>query len=80
MDYFDTLTWQGNSRAMMNAVIDGTPILFRGMLKNKVAEWAQAQGLTVIDEDTVFRAVDELAPRDMAENQIKPQLEAMRTK
>jgi len=77
--YLDTLTWHQNSRAMFDAVINGTPMLFRGMIRNKIATWVQEQGLTEIGEDTVFRAVEELAPRDMAEAKILPELEKLKT-
>ena len=79
-DYFDTLTWRGNSRAMLDAVINGAPTLFRGLLANMIKSWAQAQNLTVIGEADVFRAVDELAPAPMAETVILPELETLRTK
>ena len=79
-NYFDTLTWKGNSRAMVNAVIHGTPALFRNMLKNMLIDWSKAQNLTVIDEETVFRAVNELAPKNMAQSKILPELNKLKTK
>ena len=79
-DYFDTLTWHDNSRAMMDAVIAGTPAFFRGLIRAKIQQWAQEQNLAVVEETTVFRAVEELAPPDMADHRIKPELENLRTK
>ncbi len=79
-EFFDSLTWQGNSRAMLDAVIAGTPIFFRGILRERIKRWAQDRQLTVIDEDTVFQAVDDLAPPDMARSAIKPELEKLRSR
>jgi len=65
---------------MMNAVIADAPPLFRGALRDMIKRWAENQGLTDIDEDTVYRAVDELAPPGMANNLIKPELDKLRSK
>ncbi|MCL2546577.1 MAG: hypothetical protein FWE06_05200 [Oscillospiraceae bacterium] len=78
--FFNTLIWQGNSRAMLDAIVDGTPFLFRSVILNAITTWIQSQNLTMIDEKTVFRAVDELAPKEMAEARILPVLEKLRTK
>lgn len=77
-DYFNSLTWQGNSRAMLDAIVAGTPSLFRRTIGTAIQEWAVKQQLTVVDEATVFRAVDELAPAALADK-IKPELEKLRT-
>jgi len=73
------VTWNQNSYAMYRAVIDGTPFFFRGMIERKIADWVTAQGLTVITEADVFRAVHELAPKGMAESKILPELNKIKT-
>ncbi len=79
-NFFDTLTWHGNSREMMRAVLNEIPAFFRGPIKRQIKEWVIKNKISTVTEDLVFKAVDDIAPRDMAEKRIKPGLEKMRTK
>ena len=74
------LEWQGNSKTMVQAILNATPSLFRGAVKNNIQKWIAKNNIKVVTEDIVFKAVDEIAPKDLANNKIKPELMKMKTK
>ena len=74
----DRLVWQGNSKKMYDAIISGTPVLFRGYLKKSIADWVYENRVETVTEDLVFRAVNELAPPAVAKK-IMPELEKLRS-
>lgn len=73
------LEWQGNSRKMYQAILQGVPSFFRGSVQNSISNWIYKNNIQVVTEALVFKAVDEIAPVNLA-NTIKPQLEKLRTK
>jgi hypothetical protein len=74
------LEWQGNSKAMVQGILNATPSFFRGTVKNRIQKWVSKNNIKVVTEDIVFKAVDEIAPYDLANSKIKPELMKMRTK
>ena len=79
-DLLDSLTFGGNSRAMLQAVFEGAPLFFRGMLREYLNGWVRDNQIKAVDEATVFRAVNDLAPPAMAREKIIPMLEKLRSK
>jgi len=75
----NNLEWQGNSKAMVQAVLNAVPSLFRGAVKKSIQNWVIKNNIKVVTEDIVFKAVDEIAPADLANKKIKPELMKMRT-
>ena len=76
----DDLQWQGNSRKMYEAVINEIPAFFRGSVRRSIVKWIEQNEIHTVTEDLIFRAVDEIAPADLAEKRIKPGLEELRTR
>jgi len=75
----NSLTWQGNSRRMMNAVLNEVPFFFRGSVEKSISNWAAKNQVKIVTEELVFRAVDDIAPAGMAAD-IKRRLQPLRTK
>ncbi|MDR1736663.1 MAG: hypothetical protein LBR85_07345 [Oscillospiraceae bacterium] len=80
MEILDSLEWRGNSRAMYEEILKNVPSLFAGRVKRDIAAWAVKNNIHTVTEDIVFRAVDEIAPADMANKRIKPALEKLRSR
>ena len=78
MNLIDTLEWQGNSKAMYRGILNAIPALFRGTVQRSIGRWLLENNVKTVTEDTVFRAVHEIAPPNIA-RQILPELEKMRT-
>lgn len=78
-DPIQNLEWKGNSRAMYNAVLGAVPSLFRGAVKKNIAAWVVQNNINIVTEDLVFKAVNEIAPADLARNRIIPELNKLRT-
>jgi len=76
----DNLKWEGNSKEMVQAILNAVPSFFRGKVKKSIQKWVMNNNIKVVTEDVVFRAVDEIAPADLANKKIKPELIKMRTK
>ena len=73
------LEWQGNSKEMYRAVLNAMPPLFVGSVQRSIINWIVRNNITLVTEDTVFQAVDEIAPPGIAKK-IKTGLEKYRTK
>lgn len=79
-DYFmENLEWQGNSRKMYETVLNQIPVIFKSGIKKKIADWINKNNIKVVTEDTVFKAVNDIAPESLANTKIKPELEKLRT-
>lgn len=76
----ENLTWKDNSRKMYEAILNGVPFLFVGGVKRNIAEWIKRNNISIVTEDIVFMAVDDIAPEKLANGKIKPELEKLRTK
>lgn len=73
------LDWQGNSKAMYDAILKAIPYLFRGAIKRNIETWVVQNNIRTVTEDLVFQAVNEIAPADLARNRIIPELNKLRT-
>ena len=78
-DPLQNLKWQGNSRAMYGAILNGVPPMFRGSVKKSIVKWVVQKNISVVTEELVFQAVHEIAPPDLARKRILPELEKLRT-
>jgi hypothetical protein len=78
-DLLDSLEFRGNSHAMLQTVMQGTPVFFRSVLRDKINGWIRVNNVTVVTEETVFKAVHDLAPPGLARSRIIPALEEMRS-
>lgn len=76
---FQNLEWQGNSRKMYEAILRAVPPLFAGSVRKTIMRWLVQHQIKVVTEELVFQAVDEIAPRDLANKKIKPGLEKLRS-
>ena len=74
----ENLEWQGNSKAMVQAILNAVPSLFRGKVQKSIQSWVIKNNIKVVTEDIVFKAVDDIAPVGMANNRIKPELMKMK--
>ena len=74
------LQWQGNSKLMYETILKNIPFLFVNRVKRSINDWIRKNNIEVVTEDIVFRAVDEIAPADLANKRIKPELEKMRSR
>ena len=79
-DLLNSLEWQGNSRKMYEAIINGVPFFLAGSVKSSIINWLQKNNVHTVTEELVFKAVDEIAPANIANNMIKPELNKMRSK
>lgn len=79
-DPMQNLTWQGNSKAMYEAILKGVPSMFRGNIKRSIVKWVVRNNISIVTEDLVFQAVKEIAPADLARKRILPELEKLRTR
>ncbi|MDR0286116.1 MAG: hypothetical protein LBI03_00155 [Clostridiales bacterium] len=76
-DIFNSLEWQGNSKNMFNAIVREVPPIFAGTFRQHITNWIFKNNIKVVTEDTVFKAVDDIAPGNMAK-MIKTRLEKLR--
>lgn len=67
MKNMDNLDWQGNSRAMYDAIIDAMPPLFKAAVKKKVSVWIDKYNIKTITEDDVIETVRDYAPEEYRE-------------
>jgi len=74
------LEWQGNSRKMYEAIINGVPFFLAGNVKSSIANWLQKNKVHTVTEELVFKAVDEIAPANIANNMITPELNKLRSR
>ena len=74
----NNLEWHGNSKQMYYAVLDAVPPLFAGSVRRSIINWAARNNVESVTEDMVFKAVDEIAPVNLAKR-IKSGLEKYRT-
>jgi hypothetical protein len=75
----DELQWQDNSKQMYEAILKEIPGIFRGSVKKNIAKWISQNKIHTVTENTIFQAVDEIAPADIA-SKIKTGLEKLKTK
>lgn len=61
-----SLTWQGNSQKMYQAILKEIPFFLHDNIKNKVAAFLDAKHTKVVTEELVFEAVRNIAPPDIA--------------
>lgn len=71
------LTWEGNSKAMFDKLIEGSPKPFRAMTEKKLIEGCskRAGEACKVTEDMVIEAVKEITPKPflpMALKSIEP--------
>lgn len=74
------LEWTGNSKKMYDAILREVPFIFAASVKKSIEHWIVKNDIHVVTEDLVFKAVDDIAPKNLAENRIKPALEKLRSK
>lgn len=72
------LQWQGNSKKMYDSILKSIPLLFRSSINNNIEKWIYKNNIKIITEDIVFKAVDDIAPFDLANKRIKPELQKLR--
>lgn len=72
------LEWRQNSKKMYEAILNEVPAFLRDGIKNRIANWIQQNNIKVVTEQTVFQAVTDIAPQNMAA-QIKSRLQSLRT-
>lgn len=76
-EFFDTLTFEGNSREMVEAVLRSVPRLFRKRLFYEIRKYVRDRNVTVVTEELIFDAVREFAPQTLIDRYL-PDLLAMR--
>lgn len=76
----NNLEWKDNSFNMYKAILNAAPSFFRGGINNSIENWIYKNKISIVTEDLVFKAVDEIAPANIANNMIKPELNKLRTK
>ena len=76
--FIDDLEWEGNSLSMYKAILNAVPSFFRGSVNNNIKNWIVKNNIKIVTEELVFKAVDEIAPANIANSRIKPELEKMR--
>ena len=79
MGFEDSLTWEGNSKKMYEAVLDAVPKLFRGSITDKIEDYVEENEVTVVTEDLIIQVIGEKAPASFKDKFLKL-LEPMRTK
>ena len=79
-NFVDKLEWQGNSLAMYKGILNAVPSFFRKSVNSSIQAWITRNNLTIITEDLVFKAVDEIAPKNLANSRIKPELMKLKTR
>ena len=62
----NNLQWQGNSRKMYVGILRAVPSLFVGSVNRSIINWVLKNNIKVVTEDVVFRAVNEIAPPNLA--------------
>jgi len=70
------LTWQGNSKAMFDKLVESSPKPFRAMTEKKLMEAITARAADgAVTEDNVIESVKQVTPKPfigMALKQIEP--------
>jgi len=70
------LTWQGNSKAMFDKLVESSPKPFRAMTEKKLLEAITARATDgAVTEDNVIESVKQVTPKPfigMALKQIEP--------
>ncbi|SHI09678.1 hypothetical protein [Sporanaerobacter acetigenes] len=61
-DIMENLNWEGNSKAMYDAIIAAIPTLYRAGIKKKIGIWIEKHNIQDVTEDMVLKVVDEMAP------------------
>jgi len=79
-NFINDVEWQGNSFNMYKAILNAVPSFFRGNVNNSIKNWISKNNISVVTEDLVFKAVDDIAPSNIANNRIKPELIRLKTK
>lgn len=79
-NFINDLEWQDNSLNMYKTILNAVPSFFRGALNNSINNWISKNNISVVTEDLIFKAVDDIAPASVADTMIKPELNKLRTK
>lgn len=67
MDFINNINWEGNSKAMYDAIIDAMPPLFRAAVKKKVNVWIDKYKIEKVTEEDVIKTVQDYAPKEYKE-------------
>jgi len=76
---FDKFTWEGNSRKMVEAVLDAVPKMFRGSITDKIDDYVEDNDVTVVTEEMIVSVIGEKAPASFKDKFMKI-LEPLKTK
>ncbi len=77
-DILNKLTWEGNSKMMYERILKHVPKILQGGIERLVENWVSNNHVKVVTEDTVFKVVEEVAPKPAKEKLI-PELNKMRS-
>ena len=75
----DNLTWEGNSKAMYDKLVESAPAFMREQLKKGFEDWVAKKGITTMTEDLLEEHVKETAPGPM-QGMILAQLQPFKSK
>ena len=64
--FLNSLQWQGNSKDMYKAVLSAVPPFFSGTVQKSIINWVKKNDIHTVTEQLVFKAVNEIAPTQMA--------------
>lgn len=67
MNNMENLNWEGNSKAMYEAIIDSMPPLFKAAVKKKVSVWIDKYNIKTVTEEDVIKTVKDYAPEEYKE-------------
>lgn len=67
MNNMDNLNWEGNSKAMYDAIIDAMPPLFKAAVKKKISVWIDKYNIETVTEEDVIKTVKDYAPKEYTE-------------
>ena len=75
----DNLTWEGNSKAMYDKLVESAPAFMRDQAINGFANWVSQKGITTMTENLIEDHIKETAPGPM-QGMILAQLQPLKSK
>ena len=75
----ENLSWEGNSKAMYDKLMESAPLPMREMAKKGFADWVTKKGITTMTEDLLEAHIKETAPAPM-QGMILAQLQPLKSK
>ena len=79
-NFFEGLTWEDNSKLMYDSILNEIPAFLRAGIYSSIKNWLLKNDISVVTEDVIFKAVNDIAPSNIANNMILPKLEKLKSK